>query len=78
MQGMVAGKETEESRDKGGRNTSHKSHRAYVWYDGSSKQSGVGQASISQRHLGSVVLKRSILREEIGLLPSSQTPCIGN
>ena len=30
-------------------------HR-YVWYDGSSKQSGGGQASISQRHLGSDVL----------------------
>ena len=31
-------------------------YRAYVWHDGSSKQSGGEQASISQRHLGSDVL----------------------
>ena len=30
----------------------------YVWYDGSSKQSAGGQASLSQRHLGSDALKR--------------------
>ena len=30
----------------------------YVWYDGSSKQSDGGQASISQRHLGRDVLTR--------------------
>ena len=33
-------------------------HPRYVWYDGSSKQSGGGQASVSQRHLGSDVLAR--------------------
>ena len=33
-------------------------HHRYVWYDDSSKQSGGGQASISQRHLGSDVLTR--------------------
>ena len=33
-------------------------HHRYVWYDGSSKQSGGGQASILQRHLGSDVLTR--------------------
>ena len=33
-------------------------HDRCVWYDGSSKQSGGGQASISQRHLGSDVLNR--------------------
>ena len=33
-------------------------HHRYVWYDGSSKQSGGGQASISQGHLGSDVLTR--------------------
>ena len=33
-------------------------HHIYVWYDGSSKQSGGGQASISQRHMGSDVLTR--------------------
>ena len=33
-------------------------HHRYVWYDGSSKQSDGGQASISQRHLGSDVLTR--------------------
>ena len=33
-------------------------HHRYVWYDGSRKQSGGGQASILQRHLGSNVLKR--------------------
>ena len=33
-------------------------HHRYVWYDGSGKQSGGGQASISQRHLGSDVLTR--------------------
>ena len=33
-------------------------HHRYVWYDGSSKQSGGGQASISQRHLGGDVLTR--------------------
>ena len=33
-------------------------HYRYVWYDGSSKQSGGGQASISQRLLGSDVLTR--------------------
>ena len=33
-------------------------HHRYVWYDGSSKQSGGGQASISQRHMGSDVLMR--------------------
>ena len=33
-------------------------HHVYVWYDGSSKQSGGGQTSISQRHLGSDVLAR--------------------
>ena len=27
-------------------------HHIYVWYDGSSKRSGGGQASVSQRHLG--------------------------
>ncbi len=31
-------------------------HHRYVWYYGSSKQSGGGQASTSQRHLGSDVL----------------------
>ena len=56
MQSMVAGKR---SQDKDGRNTSH-IPRLYVWYDGSSKQSGGGQASISQRHLGSDVLMRKI------------------
>ena len=30
----------------------------YVWYDDSGKQSGGGQASVSQRHLGSDVLTR--------------------
>ena len=33
-------------------------HHIYVWYDGSSKQSGGGQAPISQRHLGRDVLAR--------------------
>ena len=33
-------------------------HHRYVRYDGSSKQNGGGQASISQRHLGSDVLTR--------------------
>ena len=37
----------------------HIIHIIYVWwYDDSSKQSGRGQASISQRHLGSDVLTR--------------------
>ena len=39
-------------------------HQRYVRYDGSSKQSGRGQASISQRHLGSDVLTRIMLSEE--------------
>ena len=33
-------------------------HHIYVWYNGSSKLSGGGQASILQIHLGSEVLKR--------------------
>ena len=33
-------------------------HHRYIWNGGSSKQSGGGQASISQRHLGSDVLTR--------------------
>ena len=41
MQGMVAGKEAEEIQDREGRNL----HHIYVWYDGSSKHSGGGQAS---------------------------------
>ena len=48
MQGMVAG-----NRSRG-----KQRHHRYVWYDGSSKQSGGGQAPISQRHLGSDVLTR--------------------
>ena len=28
-------------------------HHRYVWYDINSKQSGGGQTSVSQRHLGS-------------------------
>ena len=40
-------------------------HHWYVWYDGSSKQSGGGQASISQRHLGSDVLTRISLLSSI-------------
>ena len=39
-------------------------HDRYVWYDGSSKQSGGGQASISQRHLGSDVLTRICRRKQ--------------
>ena len=52
MQGIVAGKEAEESQDKMG-----VLHHGYVWYDGSN-QSGRGQASISQRRLGIDVLTR--------------------
>ena len=37
-------------------------HHSDVWYDGSSKQSGGGQASISQRHLG--LLMRMLSEEE--------------
>ena len=33
-------------------------HHRYVWYDDSGKQSGRGQASVSQGHLGSDVLTR--------------------
>ena len=33
-------------------------HHRYVWYDGNGKQSGGRQASISQRQLGSDVLKK--------------------
>ena len=39
-------------------------HHRYIWYDGSSKQSGGGQASTSQRYLASDVLRR-ICSEEI-------------
>ena len=46
MQGMVAGKRKQgKSKTKMGER-----HHRYVWYDGSSKQRGGGQASISQRH----------------------------
>ena len=47
-----AGKKSRGNPDRDRRKTSH------VWYDGSSKQNGGGQASISQSHLGSDVLKR--------------------
>ena len=50
MQGMVAG-ERSQGKPRQGR-------AKYVWYDGSSKQSGGGQASLSQRHLGSDILTR--------------------
>ena len=52
MQGMVAGKRSR------GKTEMEEIHHGYVWYDGSSKQSGGGQASISQIHLASDVLKR--------------------
>ena len=39
-------------------------HHRYVWYDGSSKLSGGGQASIPPRHLGSDVPKRIWSEEE--------------
>ena len=39
-------------------------HHGYVWNDDSSKQSGGGQASISQRHLGSDVLTRICSEEK--------------
>ena len=46
-------------------------HHRYVWYDDSSKQSGGGQTSISQIHLGSDVLARiyrpTPRRESIGI-----------
>ena len=48
-------------------------HHRYVWYDGSSEQSGGGQASISQRHLGSDVLTRicSEKRDSVNTLEKS-------
>ena len=58
MQGMLAGKE---AKTKMGER-----HHGCVWCDESSKQSGGGLASISQRHLGSDVLTRIMLREEEG------------
>ena len=39
-------------------------HHSYIQYDGNSKQSGVGQALISQGHLGRDVPKRIYLSEE--------------
>ena len=39
-------------------------HHSYGWYDGSSKQSGGGEESMSPRHLDSDVQTRIMLREE--------------
>ena len=50
-----------DSREKKQRKTKIKMgeiHYIYVWYTGNNKQSGGGQASISQTHLGSDVRKR--------------------
>ena len=45
-------------------------HHRYVWYDGSSKQSGGGQALISQINLGSDVLpqRRYVLRRSTRII----------
>ena len=45
-------------REKKPRKAKTKMRKRHHRYDGSSKQSGRGQASISQRHLGSDVLTR--------------------
>ena len=52
---MVAGKSSRGKPRKRSDKDKEIYHR-YVWYDDSSKQSGGGQASISQRNLGSDVL----------------------
>ena len=67
MQGMVAGKRSRGKPRKkvGGR------HQRYVWYDGGSKQSGGGLASISQRKSGQRRPDEDMLREEyMKALPS--------
>ena len=57
MQGMVAGgKKQRKAKTKTGER-----HHRYVWYDDSGKQSGGGQATITQSHLGSDVLTRRII-----------------
>ena len=55
MQGMVAGKR---NRGKPRKRWEKDITDVYVWHDGNSKQSGGGQASNWQRHLGSDVLTR--------------------
>ena len=40
-------------------------HHMYIWYDGNSKQSGIGQASISQRRLGRDVFTRTCSQKKI-------------
>ena len=66
MQCMVAGKRSRGNPRKR-REKDKEIHHRYVWYDGSSKQSGGGQASISQRHLGSGVLTRICSEKKIML-----------
>ena len=61
MQGVVAGKRS--------RGRPIQRWEKDVWYDGSRKQSGGGQASISQRHLGSDVLT-TICSEEKSIVYS--------
>ena len=71
MQGMVAGKR---SRGKPRQRCEKDITDTFGTYDDSSKQSGGGPASISQRHLGSDVLMR-ICSEKKNPLELSQNVC---
>ena len=61
MQGMVA----REKKQRKAKTTMGERHHRYIWYDSSSKQSGGGQASILQRHLGSDQKKNPALVEQV-------------
>ena len=54
-----------EKKPRKGKTKMGERHHRYIRYDGNSKQSGGGQASILQRYLGRDVLKRICSQKKI-------------